>query len=64
MKLRTANFKESEIDVYKEPYKAIPPDEMWRVAMAHEIVNTRCGDLSINPSKKELDNLADYVCGA
>ena len=64
MKMRTKNFNEKELDVYDEPYKLIPNEEIWRVAMAKEIIGARCGDISIDISKEELDDIADFVCGS
>ena len=64
MKMRTKNFNEKELDVYDEPYNPIPNEEIWRVAMAKEIIGARCGDISIDISKEELDDIADFVCGS
>jgi len=63
LRMKTVNFNEKELDVYKDPYKPIPSNDTWRISMVKEIMGIRCGDRSTNLSKKEVDDLADYVCG-
>ena len=38
-------------------------NETWKISMVKGIMDVRCGDRSISLSKKEVDDLADYVCG-
>ena len=64
LKMKTANFNEKELDVYNEPYKATPNNDHWRLSIAKEIVETRCGDLVTNISKEEVDDIANFVCGS
>ena len=64
MKRRTKNSNEKEIDAYDKPYIPIPHDELWRLEMAKEIIGARCGDISIDISKEQLDDIADFVCGS
>ena len=63
LRMKTVNFNEKELDVYKDPYKPIPSNDTWRISMVKEIIDIRCGDRPTNLSKKEVDDLADYVCG-
>ena len=64
MKMKTKNFDEKELDTYEESYKPISNDDLWRLSMAKEVIDARCGDISLNISKKELDDIADFVCGS
>ena len=64
LKMRTVNFNEKELNVYEKPYRSVPNCEMWRLSMVREIIESRCGGLSMNISKQEVDDITDYVCGS
>ena len=52
-----------KIEAYTEPYKAIPTNEMWRIPLVNEILESRNGGLTIDLSKEEIGEFTDYVCG-
>ena len=60
--LKTKNFSDKELGRQNEPYQAIPSDETWRIQVIHELIGTNCGDLSLILNKKEIDDLAEFVC--
>ena len=62
LKLKTQNFNEKDIDVYETPYDPIPEEEEWRISLAQEIISAKCGELSLNLTNEEVDDLAEYVC--
>ena len=67
--LRHINLKsnianDGKVDVFKEPYKAIPKDEQWRIPLAKEIIETKFGNLSLNIAKEELDDILYFVCAS
>ena len=61
LKIKTSNFNEKELNLYDEPYKAIPNECL---SIAKEIVETKCGDLMMNIAKEEVDDIANFVCGS
>ena len=60
--LKTKNFCEKEITTQNEPYQVIPINEAWRLQMINELIDAKCGDLSIILTKKEIDDLAEFIC--
>ena len=64
LKKKTANFNEQELNVHEKPYKPIPSKDMWRLYLAREIIDSRCGDVMTIMSSEDLDKLAEYVCGS
>ena len=60
LKLMTENWDESEIDVYRNPYSAIPVGEEWRVSFLQELMNAmKTGPLD---EKRNMNEICDYVC--
>ena len=53
--LKTKNFCEKEITTQNEPYQVIPINKAWRLQMINELIDAKCGDLSIILTKKEID---------
>ena len=60
--LKTENFCEKELKRHKEPYEAIPITETWRIQMIKELIDARSGDLSTILTKKEIDDIAEFIC--
>ena len=60
--LQTASFRVKEIDVYKEPYKQIPTEEMWRISLINEMIATRNDEQAIILTTTEMDDLMEYAC--
>ena len=61
--LWTGEFDLTKIDVEKQPYRAIPQDENWRVDVAKEIIAVKAGELTLHHlSYNNLDDIADHVC--
>ena len=59
--LRTLRLKSGNC-VY-EPYKEVPEEDRWRLSMAKELIEIKCGEKTINMSGKDIDDITDYVCG-
>ena len=60
--LKTENFCEKELEIHKQPYEAIPITETWRIQMIKELIDARSGDLSTILTKKEIDDIAEFIC--
>ena len=60
--LKTKNFSYKELGRQNEPYQAIPSDETSRIQVINELIGTNCGDLSLILNKKEIDDLAEFIC--
>ena len=60
--LKTENFCEKELQRHEEPYEAIPITETWRIQMIKELIDARSGDLSTILTKKEIDDIAEFIC--
>ena len=53
---------ESEIDVFKDPYKEIKKEDEWRVGMIKEIIENKWGNLYSGLSFDELEYISSYIC--
>ena len=60
--IKTENYSAKELSNYKELYQAIPNNESWRIQMINELIEAKSGDLSIFLSKKEIDNITEFIC--
>ena len=62
--LRTLRLKSVDCkNVYDKPYKEMPENDQWRLYMAKELMEIKCGEKSVDMINKEVDKIVDYVCG-
>ena len=62
--LRTLRLKSVDgKNVYDKPYKEMPENDQWRLSMAKELMEIKCGEKSVDMINKEVDKIVDYVCG-
>jgi hypothetical protein len=48
--LRTLRLKSGDC-IYNEPYKEVPEEDRWRLSMAKELIEVKCGEKTINGQK-------------
>ena len=56
---KMANFNEQELNVHKKPNNPIPSEDIWRLYLAREIIDSRCGNITTIMSSEDLDTLTE-----
>ena len=64
MKLMVPNLDEKDINARDIPYREIPANDMWRLSVVNDIIETRTGRLTTIMNDKELDEVCEYVCSS
>ena len=62
LRLMSANFDETELDVYGRPYKEIPEEDKWRPQFIKELMNARRAGPFDSSTREDLQEICDYVC--
>ena len=60
--LMSANFDETELDVYGRPYKEIPEEDKWRPQFMKELMNARRAGPFDSSTREDLQEICDFVC--
>ena len=62
LRLMSANFDETELDVYSKPYKEIPVEDKWRPTFIEELMDAKRTGQHDSSTIEDLEEICNYVC--